>query len=138
MAANNTYTSPPAAHSKTKFWNKIKTGPKPKPRRTRHTSDSAIHLITSPSSSATLPTSLPHSAGPTTTHNTPHEHSAEPEIKYASEEMDLAQFASQYQNNLPQQVIVTDGVYWKEHTEVNISNSEKLNVYFVRHRESVS
>ena len=132
--ATNTYASPPAGNSKTRFWNKIRSGPKPKPRRKRHTSDSALHLPAS--SDVTLPSGVPRSAGPLTTPTLKEQF--EPEIKYASEEMSLSRFASQYQNSLPQQVMVTDGVYWKEHTEVNISNSEKLNVYFVRHRESVS
>ena len=52
-------------------------------------------------------------------------------------EMTLAQFGSVYQDNLPQQVLVTKGVYSANDDEFTISNSEKLNIYYVRHRDSV-
>ena len=53
-------------------------------------------------------------------------------------EMTLCEFAREYHDRLPQQVLVTHGVYWKENLEVNISSSERLNIHFIRHRESVS
>jgi hypothetical protein len=52
-------------------------------------------------------------------------------------EMTLCEFAREYHDRLPQQVLVTHGVYWKENLEVNISSSERLNIHFIRHRESV-
>lgn len=60
-----------------------------------------------------------------------------PSFSFASEEITLPEFAQKYHNDLPQQVIVTHGVYWKENMEINISNSERLNIHFIRHRESV-
>ena len=121
---------------------KLKGVPKPKPRHKRHTSDRALHTSPSspsnppPSSSSGVPQSPMTLATPTGRQTS--EPSPQHQLEYSSEEMSLSQFASLFQNSLPQQVEVTDGVYWRENVEVNISNSERLNVYFVRHRESVS
>ena len=61
-----------------------------------------------------------------------------PVIKQESEEMCLSEFAMRYQNNLPQQVVITKGVYSEDTMDIDISSSERLNIHFIRHRESVS
>ena len=59
-------------------------------------------------------------------------------IKEEGPEMTLTQFAAKYQNSLPQQVLVTRGVYSEEDEDSTVANSERLNIHFIRHRESVS
>ena len=129
-------TSPNTGQTtKQRFWSKFKVAPRPIPRRKRGTSDSA-QITPSPPS---LP-SLPSHAHKPRKKATPTKRCEDefPCYKFLSEEMTLPEFAQQFQNDLPQQVVVTRGVYWRENLEVNISSSERLNIHFIRHRESVS
>lgn len=124
-------TNPPSG-PKRRFW-KFRSAPKPAPRRRRHTSDSALnepplHPQYSP---ATLPIHgiVAGAAMATSTIMTQN---------FTTGEMTLSDFARQFQNCLPQQVVVTYGVYCRDNLEVDISSSERLNIHFIRHRESVS
>ena len=59
-------------------------------------------------------------------------------IREEGPEMTLTKFAAKYQNSLPQQVLVTRGMYCEEDEDSTVASSERLNIHFVRHRESVS
>lgn len=133
-------TSPQAnTTSKKRFWNKFRSKPKPVTGLSRNTSDGALVAPACPPKPSPL-TPPPHPSSrvhPMIPRTVPQE---EEPVSYEllTEEMTLPDFAMKYQNNLPQQVVVTHGVYCKENLEVDISSSERLNIHFVRHRESVS
>ena len=131
-------TNKPYTESKSRFWSKFRSTPS----RKRHTSDSVLPTLTpSPLSHPSPLTPPPCNTSATPSLTTPTNQQELGGINLytvSSKEMLLSEFAQQYQNNLPQQVVVTHGVYWDENLEVNISSSERLNVHFIRHRESVS
>ena len=137
MATNSvTKQSQSTGGSRNRFWSKFRTPPKPTPRRKRGASESTLTtpphdlLLSYPGTASTVPTMK-------TTSSRSADELVSP-YNYVTDEMTLPEFAQRYQNNLPQQVVVTHGVYWRENMEVNISSSERLNIHFVRHRESVS
>ena len=138
LAVVDMATSPNTGQSshKNRFWSKFRGVPKPIPRRKRVTSDSVL-TTPSPSSHFSPLTLSGHTHKPHTTPTAKCDDDI-PSYKFVTDEMTLPEFALQFQNELPQQVVVTHGVYWKENLEVNISSSERLNIHFIRHRESVS
>ena len=119
--------------SKNRFWSKLRGPPKTTPRRKRGSSDSTP-VVPPPA----LPVSRPTPTPTKKTTPTPSSDNVFVSYNYTTEEMTLSEFAQRYQSNLPQQVVVTHGVYWRDNMEVNISSSERLNIHFIRHRESVS
>ena len=133
LAAMATSISP-VVNTNTSLLNKFR--PAPLPRRRRITSDSSV---------SAQPRPLPPRTARTPPSDNPKTHTvsqaAKPEPitshKFVTNEMILSDFARRFQNDLPQQVMVTHGVYSEDDQYINISNSERLNVHFIRHRESV-
>lgn len=139
--ATNPFTGQSQSTPKSRFWNRFRSGPKPTPRRNRGTSETTTPVTPPPPSSPlSLPdrTHVPAKKASLTQSLTQSCDNVFSSYNFVTDEMTLPKFAQCFQNNLPQQVVVTHGVYWRENMEVNISSSERLNIHFIRHRESVS
>ena len=117
---------------------KVSNGPKPAPRR--HVSETTRSRRRAQSTSFLdeQPNKPQRSVSQYYNIRTPDMAKGLSAVRDRGSEMMLAEFAAKYQNDLPQQVRVTKGVYCAEDEDFTISNSERLNIHFIRHRESVS